>query len=149
MAYPYQQNSFFPGGQVSRFTVTTAATTVAAADIVNVPPGEHIVDIAVVGVASVSAISYKAYAYCTPAQDAAKAVILDLVAIGSGTSATVITIATSSVSPVQLFRAVGFDEAPGYDGIQLPFGMYISATISSVTTTTGSSKAYIMASPRT
>jgi len=150
MTYPYEQNSYFPNGEVTRYEEIVACTTVAAdgSNTFNIPPGERVVDLSVVGVASVSGVAIKAYAFSEPTQNATLAKILDVLAIGSGTSATVITQATSSVAPTSMFRVTGFDEAAGLDGIQLPFGMYVSVLISSVTATTGSATVYVTASPR-
>ncbi|KPJ97115.1 MAG: hypothetical protein AMJ55_00420 [Gammaproteobacteria bacterium SG8_15] len=152
MAYPYVQGrSFFPGGEVTRYQ-TTISCTAATADglyTVNVPPGEKVVDVVVTGVASVSGLSIKAYSYGNESQTAAKATVLDLLEVGSATSATVITQATSSVSPVSHFRVLPFTSAVGLDGLQLPYGMYITLLVSSVTTTTGDASLNIMASPRT
>lgn len=151
MTYPYKQNSYFPGGEVLRYQRTVACTTAAAAGAatnINLPPGERVVDMMVQGVASISALDIKVYAYTEETQSKTQAQVLDLLVIGSTTSATVLTQATSSVAPATMCRVLPFDASLGIDGVQCPFGLYISMLVSSVTTTTGSAVMQMSASPR-
>ena len=154
MTYPHKINgSYFPGGEVIRRqeTITLSGTAALGIKIVNTPPGEHAIEMIATGVAAVSAVVVKAYAYQDQAQTASLAQVLQIQVVGSETSVTLLTNATSSVAFVNNFRvqkSISNATFQGHPYLQTHFGMYVSILVSSVTTTTGDASLDIMMSPK-
>jgi hypothetical protein len=150
MAYPYSAETYQYHGEIERHKLTIACTAVTAdgLEAVNVYPGEHCIEMIVGGVASVSALEARIYAYTDSAQTAAKAKQLHMLEIGAVTSATVLTLATSSVAPTAYVHVLPFTNAYGETEIAAPFGLLVSLLVSSVTTTTGSAEVLLVATPK-
>lgn len=154
MAYPYKDNgAFFPGNEVKHVpgVITLSATAAGSTKIFNVPPGEHVVDLLIIGVAAVSATIYKAYAYVDKAQTLSTAKALGMLAINSETSVTLLTDATTSVTPKHLVRLVqGVCNATFQcdTSLNLPYGIVVTAVISSTTNTNGDATLKACMSPR-
>ena len=155
MAYPYKVNgAYFPGGEVLKRqeTITLSGTAALGIKTVNVPPGDYAIDIIATGVAAVSGVDVKVYAYQDRAQTAALAQLLQIQAVGSETSVTLISQATSAtIAPISTFRvqkSISNATFQGHPYLQLHHGMYISLLVSSVTTTTGDASLDIMMSPK-